>query len=158
MSITVTVHALTDVHADEAFRRLADYRAYPQYAETVRSVELDHHDGRHFSTWRVGFRGGVLCWTEEDEFDPVTRTLGFSQVDGDLERFDGRWEVEPFEGGSSLTFTAELDLGIPTLAPIVDPVARKALQSNIRSILRGLFGANGLDLDPVTPTLARLSG
>ena len=75
----------------------------------------------------------------------------FEQVDGDLERFVGRWEIDEDGSGSRLTFFAELDLGIPSLAPIVDPVARQALDGNMRTILRGLFADARLDIDDVAP-------
>lgn len=151
MSITVVISASTDVHPDEAFRRLADFERYADYTATVRSVVVEERAGQPHSTWRVDFRGGILAWTERDDIDPVGRVLAFEQVDGDLERFVGRWQIEQEGSGSRLTFSAELDLGIPSLAPIVDPVARQALDSNMRTILRGLFADARLDIDDVAP-------
>lgn len=139
MSVQVRIEATTAVAPDEAYRRLADYASYPAQTATVRSVELFGRDGTAYSTWRVDFRGGVLCWTERDESNAGDRTLSFSQVDGDLDRFDGGWTVRPYAEGSALVFTAELDLGIPSLAPLVDPIAKDALEANIVTILRGLF-------------------
>ena len=146
MSITVTVSARTDVEADEAFRRLADYESYAEHTSTVRSVEVVHLAGEPHSIWEVDFRGGVLCWTERDHTDEAARTLRFSQTDGDLAVFDGGWDVVPEPEGTRVTFCAELDLGIPSLAPIVDPVAEQALRENICTILQGLFAGDRLDL------------
>lgn len=154
MSITVAISATTDADPDESFRRLADFERYADYTATVRSVVVEDRAGRPHSTWRVDFRGGILCWTERDDIDPVGRVLAFEQVDGDLERFVGRWVIEPEGLGSRLTFSAELDLGIPSLAPIVDPVARQALDANMRTILRGLFADARLDLDDAAPALS----
>lgn len=147
MTINVAVHGLTDVTADEAFRRLADYSRYPQHTSTVHSVEVFQRAGETFSEWCVDFRGGVLRWVERDEADPVSRVLAFAQVEGDLDRFDGEWRVEPEVAGCRISFTAEMDLGIPSLAAIVDPVARQALDGNIRMILAGLFADTRMDLE-----------
>jgi hypothetical protein len=146
VSIVVTVSATTDVEPDEAFRRLADYESYAEHTSTVRSVEIVQVAGEPHSVWEVDFRGGVLCWTERDHTDAAARTLRFSQTDGDLELFDGGWDVVPEAGGARVTFSAVLDLGIPSLAPIVDPVAEQALRQNICTILRGLFAGDRLDL------------
>ena len=146
MSIRVTIRATSQVAPDEAFRRLAAYDRYPEQTSTVRSVDLYVRDGDSYSTWRVDFRGGVLCWTERDEADPRGRTLTFRQVDGDLELFEGGWRVLPADIGSEIIFSAELDMGIPSLAPIIDPVARQALTGNIRAILEGLFPDAGVDV------------
>lgn len=149
MSVSVVISAISDVAPDEAFRRLAAYERYPDQTTTVLSVDIEQRDSGSFSTWRVDFRGGVLCWTEKDEVDVSARSLTFRQVEGDLDLFEGAWLVTGVGDGSQLVFTAELDMGIPTLAPIIDPVARQALQSNIRAILRGLFSDARLDwVDP----------
>ena len=146
MTVHVAITARSDVDPDEAFGRLADYERYPELTSTVLDVELQRRGEELLSTWRVNFRGGVLRWTEVDQVDPVDRVLAFEQVDGDLERFVGRWAVTADGEGSRIEFTAELDLGIPSLAPIVNPVAEAALADNIRTILAGLFGS--VDLEP----------
>lgn len=154
MSVQLTIHARTDVGPDEAFRRLADYERYAEHTDTVRHVEVTLRDQMMFSTWQVNFRGGMLCWTERDQIDPVRRVLEFEQVDGDLDRFVGRWEVAADSAGSTMTFTADLDMGIPSLAPIIDPVARQALDTNLHAILRGLFADAQLDIGGVGLTRA----
>ena len=54
------------------------------------------------------------------------------------------WRVAATEEGTEIEFTAEFDLGMPTLADILDPVAESALRDNIILILAGLLGAVGL--------------
>lgn len=154
MSIHVTIEASTTVEPGEAFRRLADYAHYPDHTTTVRGVELFEREEAHYSTWRVHFRGGILCWTERDEIDPERLRLSFVQVDGDLDRFDGGWTVAPAGSGSRLTFTAELDMGIPSLAPLVDPIAADALRGNIRAIVSGLFVDARFEAGPVVASVA----
>jgi|tagenome__1003787_1003787.scaffolds.fasta_scaffold20851934_2 hypothetical protein len=147
MSIDVTIIGTTQTEAADAFRRLAAYEQYPEQARTVRSVEIAERDGVSYSTWTVEFRGGLLRWTEEDEIDVDAGLLRFRQVEGDLELFVGSWRVQQDGTQTLLTFKAELDLGIPSLAPLIDPVARRALQDNIKAILIGLFPDVRMDPD-----------
>ena len=156
MSITVRVEGWSQTEPREAFRRLADYQRYPEQTPSVRSVEMERRHGQLYSTWRVDFRGGVLCWTERDTVDESSLRLDFEQVDGDLALFLGGWQVLPAAGptgtpGAQLVFTAELDLGIPSLAPLVDPIAESALRANMMAVLTGLFD----DVMVAEPNLVR---
>lgn len=157
MSITVRVEGWAEVPPDEAFARLADYERYPEQTPSVRSVEIQQRGEEQISIWRVDFRGGILCWTERDTTDHDRLRLDFEQIDGDLERFAGGWQVVATSGpngsaGSSMIFEAELDLGIPSLAPLVDPIAEAALRANMTAVLTGLFDEVSLVELTRTPT------
>jgi ribosome-associated toxin RatA of RatAB toxin-antitoxin module len=128
--------------ASEIYPILCDFERYPHLTAAVRSVQIQHaSEGVTVSRWEVNFRGGILRWTEEDWFDPSTYTITFHQTEGDVERFDGTWQIEDVPGGCQVRFTAELDLGIPALGSILEPIAERALKDNIKSILAGLFAA-----------------
>ena len=151
------------------FTRLADFSAYPRYTAAVRKVTVTGVDDDIVAShWSVNFRNGVLCWSERDRIDLAALTIDFAQVDGDFERFDGTWRVTaqpaadrgdggahgrvgspgpagPAPGATQVLdvrvhFSATFDLGMPSLAAILDPVARQALTESIGLILRGLFG------------------
>jgi hypothetical protein len=156
MSIEVRVEGWSPVEPTEAFRRLADYERYPEQTPSVRSVQIERRGADLVSVWRVDFRGGILCWTERDVIDEAALRLDFEQIDGDLELFTGGWRVLAEVGrggrqGSLMIFTAELDLGIPSLAPLVDPIAESALRANMTAVLTGLFD----DVVVTEPSLAR---
>ncbi len=97
-------------------------------------------DGVLESDWVVNFRNGILAWTERDAVDRTARTIAFEQLDGDFAVFTGSWAVAPDGDGTVVRFEATFDLGMPSLAPMVDPIAERALVDNIRAILEGLLG------------------
>ncbi|GLW10123.1 cyclase [Microtetraspora sp. NBRC 13810] len=149
----VTVKVLVrDADPGDAYLRVGDFARYPELTATVHEVVVHPQEDAHthLSDWTVSFRNGLLRWTERDTFDPGTRSISFTQVSGDFMTFEGTWLVEPATGGSTVTFTAAFDLGIPSLAEILDPVASAALSGNILQILRGLFG----EVNQVTETPA----
>ncbi|MCZ4611905.1 aromatase/cyclase [Streptomyces sp. Lzd4kr] len=128
------------------YHRITDFRRYPELTDTVREVRVDAlPDGSVVSDWTVSFRGGLMRWRERDTFAPDTLTLTFEQLSGDFQTFEGSWRCEPCEGGTLVVFTASFDLGIPTLAEILDPVAESTLRTNIARILAGLVGAEVID-------------
>lgn len=150
---TVNLELLApEVDAAECYRRLSDFARYPELTDAVRSVEVDPPgpDGAVRSQWTVLFRNGLLRWTESDTLDPVARTITFRQLTGDFQNFDGQWSVHERDTGCAIAFDAEFDLGIPSLAAILDPVAEETLRANILTIARGLLGV--VELAPAQPS------
>jgi ribosome-associated toxin RatA of RatAB toxin-antitoxin module len=146
-NVVVRMLALHTTPAD-AYARISDFPRYVELTDAVREVVLHPPglDGRLVSEWTVRFRKGLLRWTERDTFDPVNRVIEFEQITGDFASFTGSWRMEAAaensEGtdGTEVTFEAQFDLGIPTLADLLDPVAESTLRANIVLILHGLLG------------------
>jgi len=133
------------VRPDEAYARISDFGRYPELTETVLAVDLGpaQEDGSVISTWLVRFRKGKLSWTERDVLDPAARRIEFTQLSGDFASLEGLWQVDPAPDGDGVEvrFEARFDVGIPSLADILDPVAESTLRSNVLLILTGLLGA-----------------
>jgi ribosome-associated toxin RatA of RatAB toxin-antitoxin module len=127
---------------DEVYATLSDLRRYPALADAVRSVTVTATSADvSVSSWEVSFRSGILRWVEEDRFDPAHHTIEFRQLEGDIAVFDGSWQCRPDDGGTEVVFDARLDMGIPSLADALEPIAARTLAENTTSIMTGLFGA-----------------
>jgi ribosome-associated toxin RatA of RatAB toxin-antitoxin module len=136
---------------DEVYPILCDYRKWPELSDAVRSVNvLEEGEQRSVTEWEVNFNRGIMRWTEEDHFDPIARTIRFEQTVGEPDHFTGEWIVSAGDGGTVVEFKADLDLGIPGLSDMLEPIAEQALRVNVRSILSGLFQV-AVDLEPVGP-------
>ena len=130
-----------DKPASDVYQTLADFERYPELSDAVRSVAVTEvSENRTVSRWEVTFRAGLLRWTEEDTFDPGALTITFRQLDGDIPIFDGSWRCVDAAPGSEVLFCARLDMGIPSLADALEPIAARTLIDNIVSIVRGLVG------------------
>lgn len=143
----VVLHAFADGLAPaDVYGRISDFRRYPELTDTVREVRVDTlPDGSLLSDWTVSFRGGLMRWRERDTLSPDTLSLTFEQLSGDFQTFEGSWRCAARDDGTLVVFTASFDLGIPTLAEILDPVAESTLRTNIAQILSGLVGAEVID-------------
>lgn len=138
--VTLTAVVLRD--APSVYDALADFASYPRHMSSVRKVELlNGSSSSCTSAWEVEFRNGMLRWTEKDDFDRDHLRITFAQIQGDLEVFSGVWEISPADIGCHVNFSAVFDLGIPSLAAFLEPVAQNAIEENISKVLRGLFGA-----------------
>ena len=128
--------------ASDVYATLANFERYPQLCDAVQKVTVTERSGNlTVSQWEVTFRAGLLCWTEEDTFDPGALTITFRQLEGDVAVFDGSWRCVDAAQGSEVQFSADLDLGIPSLADALEPIAARTLIANIISIVRGLVGS-----------------
>ena len=133
---------VSDRDSTEMYELLSETERFPQLTDAIESLRIERGtDTTAVSTWRVRFRNGILQWTEADVYDPELRTIAFDQVDGDFDSFRGTWSVEPGEHGCVVRFIAEFDFGMPTLAPMVDPIAEAALCENVAQIVSGLAAA-----------------
>lgn len=137
--------------ASDAYETLADFERYPQLSEAVQDVVVTEvSDNVTISRWEVTFRAGLLRWTEEDQFDRGALTITFRQLDGDVALFDGTWQCVDISDGCEIAFCARLDMGIPSLADALEPIAVRALIDNTVSIVVGLLGHAELVSSEVT--------
>jgi ribosome-associated toxin RatA of RatAB toxin-antitoxin module len=127
--------------ASDVYAALANFERYPVLCAAVQNVAVTEvSENRTVSRWEVTFRAGLLRWTEEDTFDPGALTITFRQLDGDIAVFDGSWQCVDAAPGSEVLFCARLDMGIPSLADALEPIAARTLIDNVVSIVRGLVG------------------
>ncbi|TDR45630.1 polyketide cyclase/dehydrase/lipid transport protein [Tahibacter aquaticus] len=138
---TATLQFLISQPATSVYEVIADFPSYETFADAVRKVEIYNvKPGSCESFWEVKFRDGLLRWHERDAFFPEQGRILFSQTKGDLAVFDGSWQAQPHDECTTLlTFHAVLDLGLPQLASLLEPIAVQALRENITSIVNGLF-------------------
>ena len=119
---------------------LADFGRYPEFAPAVRSVTVTHAgDHTTVSRWEVNFRRGILRWVEEDICDPAGHHIRFRQLEGDIALFEGSWGCVDHGGGTQIVFEARLDMGIPSLADALEPIAARTLVDNTAAIVSGIF-------------------
>ena len=139
--------------ASDVYATLADFERYPELSDAVQSVAITEvSENRTVSAWEVTFRAGLLRWTEEDTLDPDALTITFRQLDGDIAVFDGSWQCldAAQAAGSEIVFSARLDMGIPSLADALEPIAVRTMIDNIAAIVRGLVGDAELVASDVT--------
>lgn len=135
MPVVETVVDILDVELDEVWRVVSAFERYPETMADVLEVRwLERTQYRATSSWRVLLNGSELTWTEVDVFHADTR-IDFEQCEGDLEVWRGAWVLEQRPSGVRVALNVEFDLGVPSLAPIMDPLGTRAIRANSHSML-----------------------
>lgn len=123
-----------------AWQVLTDYAGLPRFVESLnRSIVVDRNNGivrvEQEGTGRLGFlthRVHVLLTIEENS---SSDRLDFYDTSGaSFHLYRGAWTVKPREGGVLVTY--QLEAHPRFFAP--GPLARRASQSNVRSLLGGV--------------------
>jgi ribosome-associated toxin RatA of RatAB toxin-antitoxin module len=126
------------VDIDHVWNVVCDFESHPEYmADVLEITFLERSPEEALSSWRVLLNGSELTWEEKDYFHPPHR-IDFDQTEGDLEVFRGSWTLTETETGVNVVLEIEFDLGIPSLAAVLDPVGIQAIDSNSRSMLNAI--------------------
>ncbi len=135
MPRVVTTVDLSGLQERDVWPTLVDFERYPELMEDVIEVTiLEQEKGTMVTSWEVLLNGSRFTWTERDTLTEPN-LIEFEQIDGDLEVWQGKWELLRVNGQLSAALTVDFDIGIPSLAEILDPIGERAIRSNCRQML-----------------------
>ncbi|MCX7571311.1 aromatase/cyclase [Tumebacillus sp. DT12] len=121
------------------YELIADMESYPRFMPSLHRVEvLERGEDWTVTAWDTSINGMRFRWQERDVFDRENWRIGYSQVAGDLKRFEGEWRVEETAGEVKVTLVVDFDFGVPMLQALLNPVAALKLRQNGESMLRAL--------------------
>ncbi|MGH2907076.1 MAG: type II toxin-antitoxin system RatA family toxin [Solirubrobacterales bacterium] len=126
--------------AARVWEAVTDIERMPEMVESVVSAEVLDGDLTHRTCrWAVTIQGAILQWTETELLDADSFHVRFEQRDGDLDVLLGEWMLTPVDPQlTTVRIRFEFEIGIPLLAPMLDPVAEQAFTRNCEDMLRGI--------------------
>jgi ribosome-associated toxin RatA of RatAB toxin-antitoxin module len=129
---------IEDVDVGKVWDVMRDFEAFPHLMQDVLDVRCFDRTGDELkSEWRVLLNGSELTWVEADKL--VDREeITFYQIEGDLEIWEGTWRLRPEGRTVVVDLTVMFDLGIPSLAHILDPIGIRAIKANSRQMLEAI--------------------
>jgi 3-oxoacyl-[acyl-carrier-protein] synthase III/ribosome-associated toxin RatA of RatAB toxin-antitoxin module len=134
----VETRTLSGHTVEHVWAALKNFERYADFMKDVISVEVDRIDSSQWlSVWNVHLNGVQFSWVEKDILEAPHR-LAFELVEGDVEMLAGEWLIKQRPDGVEVTLSMEFDLGIPSMSQTLDPLARRALKSNVDGLLEGL--------------------
>jgi len=116
-----------------------DMEGYPKFMPNLQKVEvLERGDTFTISSWVSNVDGRVIKWTERDVFYPEVYRIEYNQVNGDLKKFAGHWQLTPTEGGVTIVLTVDFEFGIPMVATLLNPLLKKKVRENSEGMLAAI--------------------
>ena len=113
---------------------------FPEFMTQVKKLKVISMplQNRQISEWEVEVEGTTFWWKEEDIYDDQELLWSFHMVEGDFERFQGRWLVKPAGSMSQLIADISFDWGIPRLGQFVGPILERKVKTNIFRMITAL--------------------
>lgn len=124
---------------DEIYSMAKEMEAYPDFMKDVESVKVIARDkNKTLTEWVTSVDDTPIYWKEEDLFDDQARSISYQLVEGDLDKFEGRWSFEENGDGTNVTLTVDYDFGVPMLAELIGPTLDQKVRENCEMMLDGM--------------------
>lgn len=117
--------------------RVEDFSSYmPNIRE---SRVLKKSTNEMLSEWLVETDGLPIRWRQKSVFDMRNFSINFEAVSGDLEKFEGMWELRKGEGNSTdVNIIVRVRLGIPIPEQVVSDELELRIKKIFKTILQCL--------------------
>src|SRR3712207_1208078 len=102
--------------------------------DAVRSIKvLERGPDHRLLAWGVELEGCMMRWVDREKLDIEHWRIEYCQVEGDLARFEGYWQLErDSDTGAQTTLVALFDMGMPKLSDMVEPIVECPTRDNSR--------------------------
>lgn len=135
----VEVSTLVAGSCAEVYPILKAMEKYPDFMEDLVSVTvLERQDQTTVTRWISKVDGRMIKWTERDVFDDDHYHIAYSQIDGDLKKFEGEWILTPVEQGTEIKLTVDFEFGIPMIAGLLHPLLKRKVKENSMHMLEAI--------------------
>lgn len=115
----------------QVFRRILRIEDFPQYMPNVKESRiLGRVDHKVKAQWTVLIEDIPIRWVEEQDIDRRQFTIAFRALEGDLEKFDGRWAFKSDPKGTLVELEVAAKIGIPVIEQLVGPVLKEKITRN----------------------------
>jgi uncharacterized membrane protein len=135
---TVDTSVLINAPLSKVYAIAKDNRAFPEFMDDVKSIEvLSEEGGRIVSDWvgRVPTFNLKIRWKQEDIWDDGVHTCHFKQLEGDYDQLDGVWTFTEEAGGTRFDSTVNYEYKVPGLGPLVGKVVHHLVIKNMDGVL-----------------------
>lgn len=121
------------------YQLVKDMECYPRFIPDVKAVKILSTDQTSRITyWHAVIDGVEFKWRELDQLDDVNWTVEYRLLEGDLEKFEGKWEVKAENDHTLVTLLIDYELGIPAFEEVMGPLLFEKVVMNARNLLQGI--------------------
>jgi len=129
-----------NANQDIVFKVMLDLEKFPEFMEDVKKITILQDEGnKRISEWEAEIDGLLFKWQEEDTYHPQEYKLTYKLIKGDLDKFEGYWEIIKLnDNKSKLVIFLSFDLNIPTLKSLIMPTIKFKVKKNLALMLKAI--------------------
>lgn len=113
---------------------------FPEFIPDVKSIKIIQKEGnKQITQWQASIDGIEFNWEEIEIFYPEKMYLEYKLVKGDVDKFEGYWQILPIsENKSKLILYLDFDVNIPMLSSLIMPTIRFKVRKNVQLMLKAI--------------------
>jgi len=136
----ISIHGSLPGDRRNVLALLSRIEDFPAYVPNIRESRIIKQNASEvLSEWLVETDGLPIRWRQKTTFDARNFSINFEAVAGDLEKFEGMWELKKGEGNSTeVNIIVRLRLGIPVPEQMVSDELEFRIKKIFKTILEAL--------------------
>lgn len=121
----------------KVLRLISRVQNFPWFMPSVKACEvISKERGKAVTAWHVEVSSIPIRWKQEDTFDFKNFRVKFRLMEGDLQKLEGEWKLDPDASGDTLvTVSMTIQLGLPQIEDVIGSMIAKKLEENFKAIL-----------------------
>lgn len=124
---------------ERAYSEIKDIEKYPDYMESISSIEILQRDGQSITArWNGSIDGAPLTWIQKNELLDHKQEVRFEALEGDFEIFKGKWSIGSHKNKLLLQLEIEYRLGIPVIEDVLGPILSEKIKTNSIAMLEAI--------------------
>ena len=123
----------------EVYKFTKQLERFPEFIPDIKEVKVVSRDVNSTVTeWASEIEGITIYWKEKDNFDDDNLVISYYLLEGDLDKFEGKWSFKPQDGGTLVTLEVNYDFGLPTFTSIMGPLLKIKVKGNVEAMLKAI--------------------
>ena len=124
---------------EKAYSEIKNIEKYPDYMESISSIEVLQRDGQSITArWNGSIDGAPLTWIQKNELLDDKQEVHFEALEGDFEIFKGKWSINSHKNKLLLQLEIEYRLGIPVIEDVLGPILSEKIKTNSIAMLEAI--------------------
>ncbi|MEQ8171349.1 MAG: aromatase/cyclase [Candidatus Eremiobacterota bacterium] len=124
---------------ETVYKLACNMEKYPDYMRDVSSVTvIERKENQTITDWETNVDGTPIYWKEIDYFDPEGLSITYKLIEGDLDKFEGKWLFKHVPEGTEVILGVDFDFGIPALEELIGPTLIVKVRENSLMMLEGM--------------------
>lgn len=124
---------------EKIYELLKDIESFPKFIKNIKRIQvIKRLPHRAIINWEVMVDGAFVTWKEEDTYDDKNTSINFKMLEGDYDKYEGRWKIDNCPLGTRITISVSVEWGIPVLGKHVGRVLERKVRANLKSVLKAI--------------------
>jgi hypothetical protein len=110
----------------------------PHLSEARSITTLEKTETRSVTRFVFVTIGKRVSYTEEEFWDDATYGNRFHQLEGDFDKYEGRYIYREVPDGTEFTIELDWELNLPLIGPLINKMLGKILEGQVVALTKGV--------------------